>query len=147
MAVQMKARQTVRGEVEAVNDKGVRIAGQWWNFSRYHAVPHPYRDARVEVTVTEGSNWIEALVVIEDSKGVPVRHQPAPEPTAQDAHSEPQRPSAPSSARDALIARQVALKAAVAYCSAREAAKATDILPLAASFEAWLTRPLGEALA
>ena len=29
--------------------------------------------------------------------------------------------------------------------SAREAAKAGDILPLAASFEAWLTRPLGEA--
>jgi hypothetical protein len=31
----------------------------------------------------------------------------------------------------------MALKTAVAYCSAREAAKAGDILPLAASFEAW----------
>jgi hypothetical protein len=58
--------------------------------------------------------------------------------------SSPSR-AACASSRDALNARQVALKAAVAYCSAREAAKAGDILPLAASFEAWLTRPLGEA--
>jgi hypothetical protein len=48
--------------------------------SRYHAVPHPYRNELVELTVTEGSNWIEALVVGEDAKSVPVRHQPDPEP-------------------------------------------------------------------
>jgi hypothetical protein len=38
----------------------------------------------------------------------------------------------------------VALKAAGAYCRAREATTAADILSLAASFEAWLARPLGE---
>jgi hypothetical protein len=43
-------------------------------------VPHPYRNELVELTVTEGSNWIEALVVGEDAKSVPVRHQPDPEP-------------------------------------------------------------------
>jgi hypothetical protein len=75
--------QTVRGEVGAVNEKGVKIAGQWWTFSRYHAVPHPYRDELVELSVTQGSTWIEALVVVEDSKGVRVLRQPEPEPTAQ----------------------------------------------------------------
>ena len=103
MAVQMKPKSTERGEVEAVNDKGVRIAGQWWNFSRYHAVPHPYRDEPVELTVTEGERWIEALVAIEDSKGFPVRHQPDPKPPDQQAHSAPQRPRAPSNGRERTI--------------------------------------------
>jgi hypothetical protein len=55
VAVQMKPGQTVRGEIGAVNEKGIRIADQWWNFSRYHAVPHPYRDELVELSVTEGA--------------------------------------------------------------------------------------------
>ncbi|HEY7066410.1 MAG TPA: hypothetical protein VII06_33365 [Chloroflexota bacterium] len=139
---QQKARQVIRGEVEVTNDKGVRIAGQWWNYSRYHAVPHPYEDELVEVTVPEGQNWIEGLVVVEDSKGCTVLHQPAPEPLAEQAHRAPQRATAPSSARDAMIARHVALKAAVSYCAAREQATTEHILPLASRLEAWLTRPL-----
>src|SRR4051812_19226387 len=103
MAVQLKAKQTIRGEVEQVNEKGVKIAGAWWNFSKYHAVPQPYRDELVELTVTEGTNWIEALVVIEDSKGVAVRHQPAPTPITQDAHSAAQRPVAVPGARERTI--------------------------------------------
>jgi hypothetical protein len=78
MAMQQKARQTIRGEVESVNDKGARIAGTWYNYSRYHDVPHPYEDELVALTVAEGSKWIEALTVLEDSKGCTVLHQPAP---------------------------------------------------------------------
>jgi hypothetical protein len=107
MAVQMKtARTIVPGEVEQVNEKGVKIAGQWWNFSRYHAVPHPYRDELVELTVTAGSNWIEGLVVVEDSKGdrvaAPARRRVARPgrtqraPAAHSAEHRPRRPDSPS---------------------------------------------------
>jgi hypothetical protein len=117
------------GIVTHANANGIRLNGapEWLNVSRFHPVGLPPVGAHVAVDV-QGDGWLAAVTVLD----------------GQDAHSGPQRAVAAPGSRDAMIARQVALKAAVAYCSAREAAKAGDILPLAASFEAWLTRPLGE---
>src|SRR5689334_15591148 len=102
MAMQQNAPQTIRGEVEAVNEKGVRIGGAWYNFSRYHSVPSPYRDELVELTVLEGEPWIERLVVLEDSKGCTVTRQPNPDPAPDMPCVGPQQPVAPRSCRDRL---------------------------------------------
>jgi hypothetical protein len=127
MAAPTGPTQTITATVEAVNERGIKIHGGWLNVSKFHAIALPMRGALVALEV-QGGRWIQRCDVLD----------------GQDAHRAPQRAVAAPGGRDAMIARQVALKAAVAYCSAREAAKAADILPLAASFEAWLTRPLGE---
>ena len=103
MTMQQKARTVVRGEVEATNDKGVKVNGQWWNYSRYHAVPHPYEDELVELTVTEGSNWIEGLLVVEDSKSVHVTHQPEPEALVEMPRTASESRVQPRGCRDLTI--------------------------------------------
>jgi hypothetical protein len=116
--------ETITATVEAVNDHGIKVQGGWLNVSRYHPVALPMRGALVTLEV-QGGRWIQRCDVLDGAETVKLISA-----------------TAPSSARDGMIARHVALKAAVAYCAAREAAKAADVLPLAASFEAWLTRPL-----
>jgi hypothetical protein len=39
----------VEGLVEAVNDRGIRVAGEWRNVSRFHPVDLPDRGARVRL--------------------------------------------------------------------------------------------------
>ena len=43
--------ELVRGVVEAVNEKGIRVAGQWCNYSRYAEVPRPDVGQWVELVV------------------------------------------------------------------------------------------------
>jgi hypothetical protein len=120
--------QTLTATVEAVNERGIKVHGGWLNVSKWAPVALPMRGALVALEV-QGGRWIQRCDVLD----------------GQDAHSAPQRAVAGLPDRERLIARESALRAAVDYCAAREAAKAADILPLAASFEAWLTRPFGEA--
>jgi hypothetical protein len=124
---------TLTATVEAVNERGIKINGGWLNVSKFHAVALPMRGALVALEV-QGGRWIQRCDVLDATAAE------MPPGGARMAATAP-------GARDAMIARQVALKSAVAYCSAREAAKAGDILPLAASFEAWLTRPYDEPVA
>jgi hypothetical protein len=46
------APELVRGPVEAVNEKGILVAGQWRNYSRYAEVPRP-----------EVGQWVELETV------------------------------------------------------------------------------------
>src|SRR5215211_1591457 len=128
MAQPTGTTQTLTATVEAVNERGIKVNGGWLNVSKFHAVALPMRGALVALEV-QGGRWIQRCDVLD----------------GQAAHSAPERAADSLPGRERLIARESALRAAVDYCSAREAAKAGDILPLAASFEAWLTRPFGEA--
>jgi hypothetical protein len=114
-----------QGRVIAANARGLKLEGaaSYFNVSKFRPVELPPVGAHVDVAVEEG-NWLHSVAVLD----------------GQDAHSAPTRPTAPSTSRDAMIARHVALKAAVAYCAAREGATTEHILPLATPRSAWLTR-------
>src|SRR3954471_10507985 len=71
---------TITAVVEAVNDKGLRVNGDWLNVSKFHAVALPMRGALVTLEV-QGGRWIQRCDVLDGS---------------QDGHSESVRPARPS---------------------------------------------------
>lgn len=111
--------ETITGVVEALNERGCKVGGRWYNTSQYRPVPLPTRGAHVILTV-KGS-WIEAVDV-------------------QDAYSEPQRPAQPSNARERTITRLSVLKSAAAFAASRPDAKSTDVPRVAEAWLAWVTR-------
>lgn len=63
--------KTVRGIVETVNDKGINIGGNWFNFSQYDPVETPKEGDAVEIKV-DGKNgkWIKELKFISPEEAV-----------------------------------------------------------------------------
>lgn len=57
--------KTVKGLVETVNDKGIKIGDNWFNFSQYDPVEEPHEGDAVEIKV-DGKNgkWIKELKFI-----------------------------------------------------------------------------------
>lgn len=57
--------KTVKGIVESVNDKGINVGGNWFNFSHYDPVDTPAEGDAVEIQV-DGKNgkWIKELKFI-----------------------------------------------------------------------------------
>lgn len=111
--------ETITGVVEALNERGCKVGGRWYNTSQYRPVPLPTRGAHVILTV-KGS-WIEAVDV-------------------QDAYSEPQRPAQPSNARERTITRLACLRSAVQLAAGKGDLTSADVLKVAERFEAWVTR-------
>jgi hypothetical protein len=76
-----------QGRVRTSNAKGIKLDGSdhWLNISKFRPVELPPVGAQVDVAVEDG-NWLHSIAVLDP----------------QDAHSEPTRPTAPSSARDAM---------------------------------------------
>ena len=54
--------ETLRGVVEATNERGIKLQGRWLNFSRYREVPHPEVGQEVEVEVVR-DRFINALTM------------------------------------------------------------------------------------
>lgn len=63
--------KTVKGIVETVNDKGINIGGNWFNFSQYDPVETPQEGKAVEIKV-DGKNgkWIKELRFISPEEAV-----------------------------------------------------------------------------
>lgn len=63
--------KTVKGIVETVNDKGINIGGNWFNFSQYDPVEEPKEGDAVEIKV-DGKNgkWIKDLKFISPEEAV-----------------------------------------------------------------------------
>jgi hypothetical protein len=59
-------RESIRGTVEAVNDKGVKVDGEWYNFSKYDEVDIPNEGDEVELEVA--GKWIKNLTFIEERR-------------------------------------------------------------------------------
>jgi hypothetical protein len=60
---QQQQDTTITGEVEAVNERGVKVNGAWLNFSKFADVPRPEAGQTVAVTV-RGDRWVQGLRVL-----------------------------------------------------------------------------------
>ena len=118
--------ERVVGAVEAVNERGVKVAGAWHNFSRYTDVPRPMKGAAVELEVKGG--FIRKLAVV------------APAATEMPRLG-PESPVPPRETRERTSLRLAVLKAAAQFASTRPDAKSTDVLTIAERWEAWVIRP------
>ena len=58
----------VRGRVEAINDTGMKINGEWWNFSKYHEAAIPNEGDLVEVELKD--KWIKSVQFFNKEKKV-----------------------------------------------------------------------------
>jgi hypothetical protein len=83
----------VEGLVEAVNDRGIKLGGEWRNLSKFHPLELPGQGARVRLSL--------------DTKGF-IR-------TLEDVDGAPTTGPATSTARDRTITRLVVLKAAANF--------------------------------
>lgn len=71
----------IRGEIEAVNEYGIRIKGDWYNYSKYPGKTVqdlPTHDRGETVIVQVNDKWIDRLAVVdpfeEDAPAARVRH-------------------------------------------------------------------------
>ena len=107
---------TISGIVEQSTTTGVRIEGVWYSLPRDPETRPPDRGARVELRVTS-RHFVTGLKIL----------APPPEPGEVD------RP----------VVRASVLRSAARFAGTHAAPKrSTEALALAASFEAWVYRPL-----
>ncbi len=142
--------ETIRGVVEATNEKGIKIGERWVNYSQFRRVPHPDTGQEVEIELDKG-RFINALTVVggalepdepEELTGDAfegLASDPAPALRAQRAAmpTEAVRPAD----RNTEIRRLALLQAAAEYAAPRADLAAGDVLAVAILWEAWITEP------
>ena len=108
----------VEGVVEQINERGIRVAGEWRNVSKFHPVDLPERGARVAISL-DNKGFIRTLQVLDA----------APSSTS-------------SGSRDRTITRLAVLKAASNFLGlmsqAREEVRSDHVLVLADKWLAWV---------
>jgi hypothetical protein len=107
---------TVEGAVEARNDRGIKLGGEWRNMSKFRPVALPEIGAHVRADVDD-KGFLKAIEVLDE---------PTPAATASVSH------------RDQQIARLAVLKAAAAYAAVRPTMKAADVLTVADRWLEWV---------
>ncbi len=145
--------ETLRGVVEATNEKGIKIGERWVNYSQFRQVPRPDPGQEVEVELDRG-RFINALTVVGGAGGGPALDEP--EELTGDAFeglaSDPapalraQRAATPTATarpadRNTEIRRLALLKAAAEYAAPRPDMAAGDVLAVAILWEAWVIEP------
>jgi hypothetical protein len=108
---------TVEGLVEAVNERGIRVHGEWFNVSQFRPVPLPEQGTLVRVEV-RSNGFIKSLEVIKT-----VAESPTP---------------AVLSDKDERITRLAVLKAAAGFGASRPDLKSADVLRIADAWLAWV---------
>src|SRR6266849_2181962 len=108
----------VEGIVEAANERGIKVAGEWRNVSKFHPVDLPERGARVRLEL-DAKGFIRSLQVLDAAPS-----------------------STPSGSRDRTITRLAVLKAASNFLGlmsqAREEVRSDHVLVLADKWLAWV---------
>jgi hypothetical protein len=108
------------GFVESVNDRGIKVAGEWRNLSKFHPIDLPERGARVRVDL-DGKGFIRTLQVLDGA---------------------PSATSTSSSTRDRTITRLAVLKAASNFLGlmgqSREEVKSDHVLVLCEKWLRWV---------
>lgn len=109
----------VEGLVEARNERGIRVGGEWRNMSKFHPLELPGQGARVRLEL-DSKGFIRTCNVLE------------------------QAPSTNSSNRDRDIARMCAIKVAAnvigQFAQSHEEVRTEHIFPLADRIYAWITQ-------
>ena len=118
----------VEGLVESVNERGVKVAGEWRNVPKFHPVELPDRGARVYLEL-DNKGFIRTLQVLEQA------------PSAGQNSSNHNRTST----------RLACLNAAATFCghyaTVHEDVKSADVLKIAEAFERWVLAPDSEPAA
>ena len=115
--------ETISGQVEATNDKGIRLGGRWFNYSQFGPEqPRPRRGQTVQLQAR--GSFIKSLAVLEGQQG-------------ERGKNGSQRPVA---GRETAITRLAVLKAAAEFLAARSDARSADVLKVAERWEAWVIR-------
>lgn len=113
--------EIIEGVVEQANERGVKVAGEWRNASKFHPVDLPERGARVRLEL-DGKGFMRSVQVLS-----------AGSPTA---------PASAPSARNGEIRRMAAMKAAAnlvgAFAQTHEEVRTEHVFPLADKILAWL---------
>jgi hypothetical protein len=117
----------VEGLVEARNDRGIRVAGDWRNVSRFHPLDLPGEGARVRLGL-DNKGFIRTLQVLDAA---------------------PSTTSSPT--RDRTITRLSVLKTAASFLGAmaqvHEEVKSEHVLVLAEKWLQWVEQEGDEQLA
>jgi hypothetical protein len=116
----------VEGLVEAINDHGIRVAGEWRNVSKFHPVDLPDRGARVRVAL-DAKSFIKSVQVLDDA---------------------PSSAGSSLSSRDDTITRLSVLKTAASFVAqmgqVHEGVKSEHVIPLAERWLAWVEQEGGD---
>ncbi len=111
----------VEGLVEARNERGIRVAGEWRNLSKFRPLEVPGQGAHVRLEL-DGKGFIRTLQVLDEA------------PSA----------SSPSD-RDSTITRLSVLKTAASFLGAmaqvHEEVRSDHVLVLAEKWLAWVNEP------
>lgn len=131
----MAPRETtqISGQVESVNEKGIKLGGAWYNFSKHHTVPAVTKGQSVTLDI-EGGKWINGLTVNGATSALaPQATQAAPAPST---HPKSEKYSAAPDETTAL--RLECLKIASAHMASRNYESASDITDLANVYVEWV---------
>jgi hypothetical protein len=133
MAMPSSNLEAVTGVVEQVASAGtgIRVGGEWLNYSRNHPdVPRPVRGQRVSVQVdrSERGAWINALEVLD---GGAIQFPPRRGSGGR----------SPAELRE--IRRLSVLKAAAGFAASRPDMKSGDVLTVADRWLSWVEQPKG----
>ena len=121
MPNQAPGAETISGVVEAINPKGVKIAGQWFNYSRYNDVPRPEKGQQVQMEAKGG--FIRSLEIFERIASAAVGGGNLPQVD-----------------RQSTITRLAVLKAAAEFAGMRPGTTSADVLKVAEAWEQWVNR-------
>jgi hypothetical protein len=134
------------GVVESVNDKGVKVGGEWRNFSKYAENLPDFRQGQ-QVTLLMDGDFVMGVAGGLAAQSEVSGHSTgdtAPRPISNGANEA--AGGVPGLSRDVLIVRQSSLKAAIDLCAIvaqvnPSAAKTEAVVKVAAAFESWVLRP------
>lgn len=123
--------ETITGRIEATNERGLKISGQWFNVSRY--------GQPVDLTGVERGQVV--TVAVRDGRWL-VEIRPASSDEAATVPLTPANAGGRRSGRNEMaITRLACLRDAVAYVAAtRPDASPAEVLELAEAFERWVNR-------
>jgi hypothetical protein len=122
--------ETQIGLVEAVNPQGIKVAGRWWNFSRYHEVPRPEQGQQVALEAKSG--FIQRLTIR-------VQAEPVEQVERLEEEEELAIPveEGPAPLDELRTTRLTVLRAAASFLALRPDVTTTDVLKVADCWLAW----------
>lgn len=117
MAIVTNSHVTVEGVVEARNERGLKIDGDWLNLSKFRTLDLPDQGARVRAKV-DTRGYLCGVEVLE----------PAPSESGK----------TPEVSRNQTITRLAVLKAAAEFGASRQDLKSSEVLMIADKWLAWI---------
>lgn len=133
----MTTAETISGVVEARNERGIRVCGEWHNVSKFKPLELPDVGAQVALGL-DPKGYITTLEVLDVERKATDCGFRSGGKLATSVGNFPQQCPRADSHRDQTITRLSVLKSAAAFAANREDIKSADVLRIAASWLAWI---------